>query len=390
MQKKILCVLGTRPEAIKFAPLISWLRKKTNFQILVCVTGQHREMLDQVLRVFGLKPDHHLKLMTHNQSLTDLTANILALFSPVLCAERPDYVVVQGDTTTAMVAGLASFYQKIPVVHLEAGLRSHDMWKPWPEEGNRKMIGMLSSLHLAPTEKAKQNLIREGINPSAIHVTGNTVIDALFEIKKTMDSSRELVNGLDKKFSFLQKDKPFILLTGHRRESIGQQQEQIFEAIRELVARHGVQVIYPVHLNPGVSSMAKQVLNGVENVFLIEPVDYIEMVYLLSNCSFVISDSGGIQEEAPSFGKPVLVTREVTERMEGIEAGSARLVGTNKKRILEEASRLIEDNVHYQSMSHVVNPYGDGLASERIGAIFQKLCERSEKVEQCSTDKVGC
>jgi UDP-N-acetylglucosamine 2-epimerase (non-hydrolysing) len=379
MQKKILCVLGTRPEAIKFSPLISCLRKNTNFQVVVCVTGQHREMLDQVLHVFGLKPDHHLKLMTHNQSLTGLTANMLELLSPILSTERPDCVVVQGDTTTAMVAGLASFYEKIPVVHLEAGLRSHDMLKPWPEEGNRKIIASFSSLHLAPTQKAKQNLIREGVNPSTIHVTGNTVIDALFEIKKTMRSSGKLVNALEKKFSFLKKDKPFILLTGHRRESIGQQQEQIFEAIKELVARHEIQVIYPVHLNPKVSSMAKQVLDGVENVFLIEPVDYVEIVYLLSKCLFVISDSGGIQEEAPSFGKPVLVTREVTERAEGIEAGSARLVGTNKKRIVEEASRLIEDNAHYQSMSNVVNPYGDGVASERICAIFEKLYAKSEK-----------
>lgn len=367
--KKILCVFGTRPEAIKFAPLITYLRKNSNFKVVICVTGQHREMLDQILTLFDLVPDYDFELMVHNQSLSYLTTQILQSLDPVLEKEKPDCVVVQGDTTSAMAAGLSAFYQQISVVHLEAGLRSYDIFKPWPEEANRRIIGNVSSIHLAPTIKTKQNLVREGVSEENIYVTGNTVIDALQNVKAKIDNEPALKTELQARFSYLKK--PFVLLTGHRRETIGEQQKNTFEAIAELADQHDIQVIYPVHLNPKVKMVANQVLANTEKVFLIEPVDYLAMVYLLSECLFVITDSGGIQEEAPSFGKPVLVTREVTERMEGVEAGTALLVGASKAKISQEAKRLILDKEHYQSMSLAVNPYGDGHASERIYGLLK-------------------
>jgi UDP-N-acetylglucosamine 2-epimerase len=375
-QKKILCVFGTRPEIIKFAPVIGSLRARNCLQVVLCATGQHREMQEQALAIFRLKPDYDLHVMTSNQSLSALTIRLLQKIEPILQHEKPDLIFVQGDTTTAMAAAVAAFYNKISIIHLEAGLRSHDMMSPWPEEVNRKIVSRLSSLHLAPTQKAKKNLIDEGVSPDRIHVTGNTVIDALWDIKKRIDNNLDCLDKLQKKYSFLKKR--FILLTGHRRESHGFKHQKIFDAVKELAMVFDVQVIYPVHLNPNVKNPAKEALGSVENIFLMEPVDYTELVYLLSRCHFVITDSGGIQEEAPSFGKPVLVTRDVTERTEGIEAGSALLVGTNQEAIFLAAKRLLENAVFYQSMSQVTNPYGDGHASERISDLFEELYQPRE------------
>lgn len=362
---KTLTVFGTRPEAIKLAPVALALAADPAFDARVCVTAQHRSMLDQVLALFGIKPDYDLDLMTPNQTLAGLTARVVEGVSRVLDDFRPDYVIVQGDTTTTFVAGLAAFYHKVRVVHVEAGLRTGDIFAPWPEEMNRRLTGQLAHLHFPPTESSANNLRREGFPESHIQVTGNTVIDALLDVVERVrqPGPRE---KLAARFDFLDPTRRLILVTGHRRENFGTGFENICHALRRLAERDDVQIVYPVHLNPNVQEPVKRILGGSSRVHLIEPQDYLPFVFLMDRSFLIISDSGGVQEEAPSLGKPVLVMRDTTERPEAVEAGTVRLVGTNADRIVEEAIRLLDDDTHYQSMARAINPYGDGKATARI------------------------
>lgn len=363
--KKILCIYGTRPEAIKFAPLIrAFQQHPKEFDIKSCVTAQHREMLDQVLSFFKIKPEFDLNLMTPNQTLFDITANCLKKLHGVLLEYEPDLIFVQGDTTTAFAGALAGFYQQIPVAHLEAGLRSHDLYSPFPEELNRMMVSRIAKYHFVPTPLAQKNLIREGLSKN-ISVVGNTVIDALFLGLKMIHEQGEQ-SYLDF-FSFLDFSKRIILVTGHRRESFGEPFENICLALRELAVSFGdIEIVYPVHLNPKVRAPVQKFLKEIPNIHLIEPLDYPYLIWLMNKSFYVITDSGGIQEEAPSLGKPVLVMRDVTERQEGIDAKTAKLVGTNKDVILKAATELLTDPKAYQYMATAVNPYGDGTTSEQI------------------------
>ena len=366
-QVKVLVVFGTRPETIKLAPIIDELANRTDVQQRVCVTAQHREMLDQVLDTFAIRPDYDLDLMTESQSPTQVGAAVLAKMEPIIALEQPDWVVVQGDTTTAAAAALAAFYQEFRVAHVEAGLRTGDKWRPFPEEVNRKIIGAIADRHFCPTLVAKRNLMREGVPEREILITGNTAIDALngFIAGTQPDSVPTFISasGSDKP----QVNRPFILVTTHRRENFGPPLENICEAIRRLATGQPyVRVVFPVHLNPAVRSTVNSILQGLENVHLIEPLDYPSLVHAMHASYLVLTDSGGIQEEAPALGKPVLVMREVTERPEGVEAGIARLVGTSVDRIVRETRRLIEDRDEYASMAKAINPYGDGRASSRI------------------------
>lgn len=359
---KVLTVFGTRPEAIKLAPVIMELKKHQDRVISkICVTAQHREMLDPFLELFGIKPDYDLNIMKPNQSLFDVTSSALTGLKEVLEAENPDIVLIQGDTTTAFAAALAAFYCKIPIGHVEAGLRTLNKYQPFPEEINRRLISHLADLHFAPTPRAKENLLAEGINPSSIFVTGNTVIDALFLIldrTKEQDPLRDL--GLD-------PTKRLILVTAHRRENFGKRLTNICLAIKEIVRQvPDVEVVYPVHLNPRVRSTVNEYLRGVERVHLIEPLDYIAFVHLMKRAYLILTDSGGIQEEAPSLGKPVLVLRETTERLEAIEARVAELVGTETEKIVEATLQLLEDPKKYREMANAKNPFGDGRAAKRI------------------------
>ena len=358
---KILSVFGTRPEAIKMAPVLAELNKYPEITSVVCVTAQHREMLDQVLELFEIKPDYDLSIMQPNQSLAEITARALTKLDEVLTKEKPDWVLVQGDTTTAMVGALAAFYHQIKVGHVEAGLRSFDKYQPFPEEINRKIATSISDLHFAPTEVSKQNLIREGVNEANILVTGNTVIDALLQVADKpydWDSSP---------LSAIPRDKKIILVTAHRRENHGEPLHNICAALRTLAERfEDVQIVYPVHLNPNVQKIVRATLGDIPNVTLLEPLEYLPLVHLMKQAYFVITDSGGIQEEAPGLGKPVLVLREVTERPEGVTAGTVKLVGTDTETILREAQHLLTNEAAYQTMSQAVNPYGDGRASVRI------------------------
>ncbi len=369
---KILLIFGTRPEAIKLAPLIKEFEKYAEiFETKVCITAQHREMLDQVLKFFKIKPDFDLNIMKPNQSLSELTANMIKEIEPVLQNFRPDLVFVQGDTTTAFVGALSAFYQKVSIAHIEAGLRSFNKYSPFPEEINRVLVGHLADYHFAPTEKAKENLFNENIKKN-VYVVGNTVIDALFlglDIIKKQGEEK-----FYKFFNFLDFSKKIILVTGHRRESFGKPFENICNALKEIAQKHkDVEIVYPVHLNPNVRKPVFEILKGTENIHLIEPLEYPYLIWLMNKSYLVLTDSGGIQEEAPSLGKPVLVMREVTERTEGIEAGTAKLVGTNREKIAEEVSLLLEDKDEYRKMSKAVNPYGDGKASERIREIIEKV-----------------
>ncbi len=369
---KILLIFGTRPEAIKLAPLIKEFEKYAEiFETKVCITAQHREMLDQVLKFFKIKPDFDLNIMKPNQSLSELTANMIKEIEPVLQNFRPDLVFVQGDTTTAFVGALSAFYQKVSIAHIEAGLRSFNKYSPFPEEINRVLVGHLADYHFAPTEKAKENLFNENIKKN-VYVVGNTVIDALFlglDIIKKQGEEK-----FYKFFNFLDFSKKIILVTGHRRESFGKPFENICNALKEIAQKHkDVEIVYPVHLNPNVRKPVFEILKGTENIHLIEPLEYPYLIWLMNKSYLVLTDSGGIQEEAPSLGKPVLVMREVTERTEGIEAGTAKLVGTNREKIAEEVSLLLEDKNEYRKMSKAVNPYGDGKASERIREIIEKV-----------------
>lgn len=367
---KILSVFGTRPEAIKMAPIIECLKNTPEIDSKVCVTAQHREMLDQVLNLFNITPDYDLDLMKPEQDLSDITANALLGLRRVLFDMRPDLVLVHGDTTTTFAASLAAFYAKISVGHVEAGLRTGNRYSPWPEEINRRITSSLSSIHFAPTQQSRNNLISENIADNCIHVTGNTVVDALLQIAKRINTEEVLKLSLAKLFPYIDKNKKLILVTGHRRENFGAPFENICHAIRHLAERHDVQIIYPVHLNPNVQEPVNRILSSIYNIHLVKPLEYLPFVYLMMQAYIIITDSGGVQEEAPSLGKPVLVMRDTTERPEAVEAGTVKLVGTDTSRIIKETSHLLDDTDAYKIMSLAHNPYGDGNAARRI---VQKL-----------------
>lgn len=369
---EVLSVFGTRPEAIKMAPVVKELeRHPDRFRSVVCVTAQHRQMLDQVLNLFGIVPNFDLNLMKVGQDLTDITSNVLMGMREVFLKCKPDIVLVHGDTTTAMAASLAAFYAKIPVGHVEAGLRTNDILSPWPEEMNRRMVGRLASLHFAPTETARANLLAEGCQDKSIYVTGNTVIDALLNVVEKIKTDVLLNQQLSERFAFLQENKRLILVTGHRRENFGQGFEDICKALREIARRDDVEIVYPVHLNPNVQEPVRRILGDCPRIHLIEPLDYLPFVYLMNRAYLLLTDSGGIQEEAPSLGKPVLVMRDTTERPEAVEAGTVWLVGTDASRIVADTIELLDDAQEYQRMSQAHNPYGDGRAAQRIVEILQ-------------------
>lgn len=367
MTLKTLCVFGTRPEAIKMAPLALSLAADERFDAKVCVTGQHREMLDQVLKLFEITPDFDLNIMKPGQDLTDVTSGILQGMKTVFAVFKPDIVLVHGDTATTFATTLAAYYHQIPVAHVEAGLRTGNLYSPWPEEANRKLTGALATLHFAPTQTSRQNLLREGVAPHSIHVTGNTVIDALLDVIERIKSSAALQQQFHQQFSFLGEGKRVILVTGHRRESFGGGFEKICQALINTAKDFpDVEIVYPVHLNPNVREPVRRLLTDVENIHLIEPLDYLPFVYLMNRSYLILSDSGGIQEEAPSLGKPVLVMRDTTERPEAVEAGTVKLVGTEIEVISTHLSVLLTDVDAYRGMSFAHNPYGDGKASTRI------------------------
>jgi UDP-N-acetylglucosamine 2-epimerase (non-hydrolysing) len=367
--KKILTIFGTRPEAIKLAPVIKELERRNDvFVSKVCVTAQHREMLDPFLQLFGINPDWDLNIMQPNQSLFDVTAKALIKLKEVLEKEKPDLVLVQGDTTTTFTAALAAYYLKIKVGHVEAGLRTLDKYNPFPEELNRRLVGHIADLHFAPTKRAKENLLSEGIPEGSIFVTGNTVVDALFMILARTKSEDYLPKALS------QPDRKLILVTAHRRESFGEGIANICLALKEIVKRvPDVEIVYPVHLNPNVREPVYRMLSGMERVHLIEPLDYISFVHLMKASYLILTDSGGIQEEAPSLGRPVLVLRNTTERPEAVEAGAAKLVGTDPQRIVAETLRLLQDPSGYSKMATVPNPFGDGKAALRIVDILESF-----------------
>ncbi|MDK4793054.1 MULTISPECIES: non-hydrolyzing UDP-N-acetylglucosamine 2-epimerase [Acinetobacter] len=366
--KKVLLVFGTRPEAIKMAPLVSQLQdNKFFFETKVCVTGQHRQMLDQVLELFDLKPDFDLNLMKPGQTLSDVTSGVLKGLEQVFEQWMPDIVLVHGDTATTFAASLAGYYHKIKIGHVEAGLRTGDLYSPWPEEANRKLTGVLADYHFAPTQSSYDNLIKENVDLDKIVVTGNTVIDALLQVKSKIERNNDLITQFSQKFNFLDKDKKLILVTGHRRENFGQGFLNICSALARLAEEYpNIQIVYPVHLNPNVQQPVNDLLSHIGNVFLIQPQDYLPFVYLMNQSYLILTDSGGIQEEAPSLGKPVLVMRDTTERPEAVKAGTVKLVGTDSSKIIENVIELIEDSNKYKSMAEAHNPYGDGKAAEKI------------------------
>lgn len=369
MAIKVLSIFGTRPEAIKMAPLVKALNAADGIDAKVCVTAQHREMLDQVLELFEIVPEYDLNIMKPGQSLYDVTTNILLGLKPILEEFKPDLILVHGDTSTTLSASLAAFYQQIPVGHVEAGLRTGNLSSPWPEEGNRKLTGAITKLHFAPTQTSQQNLLNEAVNADDIIVTGNTVIDALLQVVDKVKTDTDLIATLKAKFPELDETKKLILVTGHRRESFGGGFERICEALVEIATMHpNTQILYPMHLNPNVREPVNRILKNVDNVHLIEPQDYLPFVYLMNQAHIIVTDSGGVQEEAPSLGKPVLVMRDTTERPEAVEAGTVKLVGTDKARIVSEVNNLLTNAQEYQSMSRAHNPYGDGKACERIVA----------------------
>ena len=373
--KKILLIFGTRPEAIKMAPVIKKLQEKESFCVKVCVTAQHRQMLDQVLNIFGISPDFDLNIMEDNQNLFKLTAGILLKIREVIGIVKPDIVLVQGDTTTTFISSLAAFYNKVKIGHIEAGLRTGHKYSPFPEEMNRKLVASLSGLHFAPTERAKQNLVKEGVPNDTIFVTGNTDIDALLMTVKKI-KNKEIHSSICEELK-LKSDK-IILVTAHRRESFGEGFNNISSALAEIVSNNpDVEIVYPVHLNPNVQKPVKRFLIRKERVHLIKPLDYVDFVTLMNRSYLILTDSGGIQEEAPSLGKPVLVLREFTERIEAIEMGTAKLVGVNKNNIIKETEVLLKNKEEYDKMAKSINPYGDGKAAERIIEILKRLTKPS-------------
>ena len=362
----ILTIFGTRPEAIKMAPVVKAIEAEPTLKSIVCVTAQQREMLDQVLALFEIKPDYDLDLMTKNQGLADLTARVVTGLQDVLAEVKPDLILVHGDTTTTMAASLAAFYQKIPVGHVEAGLRTHNIYSPWPEEINRQITSRITALNFAPTKLSRQNLLDENIAEASISITGNTVIDALLSVIDKIHSNTALQETLDSQLPELPKDKHLILVTGHRRENFGEGFVNICQALAELADNRNVHVVYPVHLNPNVQGPVYETLAGHGNIQLIEPLDYLPFVRLMDKAHIILTDSGGIQEEAPSLGKPVLVMRDTTERPEAVDEGTVRLVGTDKDTIVREVNRLLDSEKEYQTMARAHNPYGDGKAAGRI------------------------
>jgi len=379
--KTVLLVFGTRPEAIKMAPLVKEFQKYPEIFITkVCVTAQHREMLDQVLKIFDIKPDYDLNLMQKGQDLYDITARVIVGMRDVLKEVKPDVVLVHGDTTTSTSAALAAFYAQIPVGHVEAGLRTFDNYSPWPEEMNRQITGRIATYHFSPTPQSKKNLLEEKISDSAIIVTGNTVIDALQIVVDKVTNSQEIIESVKKDLlekglteSVLSETSNTILVTGHRRENFGDGFLRICKALKNIALKYpNFDIIYPVHLNPQVQKPVFELLKDIKNVHLISPLEYLPFVYLMSKAKFIITDSGGVQEEAPSLGKPVLVMRDTTERPEAVDAGTVKIVGTNDEVIFAEASKLIDDVAYFNSMANAVNPYGDGLACSRIVAFLSK------------------
>ena len=372
--KNLLFLFGTRPEAIKMAPVINIFKKdKNNFNTIVAVTAQHREMLDQVLFLFKIIPDYDLDLMSPNQTLESLTSKVLMGLSNLFKEIKPDLVFVQGDTTTTFTSSLAAFYHKIPVAHIEAGLRTNNIYSPFPEEVNRRLTSSIASFHFPPTEQSRQNLLNEGVKDGKIRVVGNTVIDALLTVSNKIDfNSHEQEQYFINSFNIRFNNIKTIIVTGHRRESFGKGFENICNAINDIAVNNDVQIIYPVHLNPNVQEPVNRILRNIENVHLIPPQDYIPFVFLVKNAHIILTDSGGVQEEAPALGKPVLVMRNNTERPEGVLAGTAKLVGTNSKEIVKSVNFLLSDDSEYDQMSKAKNPYGDGKTSQRIFNIIEK------------------
>ncbi len=386
----VMVVFGTRPEAIKMAPVVLALAARGDIRVTVTVTAQHRQMLDQVLALFDISPDHDLDIMQPGQSLPELFSRILGAVSALLEGNAPDLVLVHGDTSTTLAAALAAFYARVPVGHVEAGLRTGDLSAPWPEEANRRLTAPLASMHFAPTARARDNLLIEGTDPADVHVTGNTVIDALLQVVHRIQSNAALQSMLESRFPFLDPGKKLILVTGHRRENFGDGMQQICQALKTLGEREDVQVVYPAHLNPNVQEPVHRLLGSAVNVYLLGPQDYLPFVYLMMRAHLILTDSGGVQEEAPSLGKPVLVMRDTTERPEAIEAGTVRLVGTCAEVILDETLRLLDDDQAYASMSMAHNPYGDGNAAERISqAVGAWLLNRSGKQERVEAVATG-
>jgi UDP-N-acetylglucosamine 2-epimerase len=364
---RVLTVLGTRPEAIKFAPVIRAL-EHAGIEHAVCSTGQHREMLAQVFNAFDLSPTFDLQLMTAGQQLGEIAGAAVSALTKVIGEYKPDLVLVQGDTTTAFAGAAAAFYSRVAVGHIEAGLRTGDLQSPFPEEANRKLIGVVADWHFAPTVRAQQNLLREGCDPRRILITGNTGIDALRLMRERLDADAELRGACERKFGFIDPAKKLVLVTGHRRENFGEGLAQVFNGFKRLAQRPDVQIVYPVHLNPNVKGPAHEILGGVDGVHLVPPVEYHEMVYLMERASLIITDSGGIQEEAPTFGVPLLVTRDVTERQEAVEAGCAKLIGTDPRKMMPEAIRVLEQTAQREPGHSHHNPFGDGYAAMRICA----------------------
>lgn len=365
-KKKILVVFGTRPEAIKMAPIVGALKDNSQVDTRVCVTGQHREILDRVLCLFSIKPEYDLNIMKSGQGLSHITSEVLLRLEAILKEFKPDRVLVHGDTTTTMAASLAAFYQQIPVGHVEAGLRSGNIYSPWPEEMNRKITSAIADLHFAPTITAKNNLLNEGINENRIVITGNTVIDALLAVEKKLCKDEILQNEMERKFDFLKSSKKMVLVTGHRRENFGKKFENICHALAYLADNNPILIVYPVHPNPNVQEPVRRILSGHRNIYLIDPQDYLPFVFLMKRSYLLITDSGGVQEEAPSLGKPVLVMRDTTERPEAVEAGTVKLVGANKQQIIFETENLLNNKYEYEKMAKIHNPYGDGFATNRI------------------------
>ncbi|QLY70095.1 UDP-N-acetylglucosamine 2-epimerase (non-hydrolyzing) [Citrobacter freundii] len=367
MIKKIMVVFGTRPEAIKMAPLIKEIKKNHSLECKVCVTAQHREMLDQVLDLFDITPDYDLNLMKKGQTLNDITSSILILIKPILQEFNPDIVLVHGDTATTFAVSLASYFEKISIGHVEAGLRTGNIFSPWPEEANRRLTSVLTKFHFTPTDNSKNNLLKEGYDEENIFVTGNTVIDALHLVKNKIDNDKILLQKLDEQFQFLDKSKRMILVTGHRRENFGSGFENICEALAKIALDNDdVQIVFPVHLNPNVREPVNRLLGNIDNIYLVEPQQYVPFIYLMNSSYLILTDSGGIQEEAPSLGKPVLVMRDTTERPEAVAAGTVKLVGTDKHKIILEVNNLLKSDVLYNEMSFSHNPYGNGDSSKMI------------------------
>ncbi|MGC8855296.1 MAG: non-hydrolyzing UDP-N-acetylglucosamine 2-epimerase [Anaerolineae bacterium] len=363
---RVLSVFGTRPEAVKMAPVVHALQQAPGVEALVCVTAQHRQMLDQVLDLFHIRPDVDLDLMRENQSLAELSAAIFTHLDPVLAQTKPDWVLIQGDTTTVAITALLAYYRRIKVGHVEAGLRTHDKWQPFPEEINRRVAGIIADLHFAPTEWTRQNLLREGVPDSAIVVSGNPVIDALHYVANQPTPAE--INQMLKRLGIAENSLSprLILVTAHRRENFGRPLEQICRALKKLAARGDVEIVYPVHLNPNVREPVYRLLQGIAHITLLPPLDYLPLIHLMKRAALILTDSGGIQEEAPAFGVPVLVLRQVTERPEGVEAGTLKLVGTESENIVREANHLLDDPQAYAAMAKASNPFGDGQAARRI------------------------